>query len=87
MILIGDIDAVSRDFIVVKRGYINIHYYDIPISKVEGWDGHVLWLKINEDELKRNYQRGIIPDPSRYYVKDYPYYNATYYPEIVIIQL
>lgn len=39
---IGDIDAVSRDFIVVKRGYVNIHYYYIPISKVEGWDGHVL---------------------------------------------
>jgi len=32
----GDIDAVSRDFIVVKRGYVNVHYYYIPISKVEG---------------------------------------------------
>jgi hypothetical protein len=83
---IGDIDAVSRDFIVVKRGYVNIHYYYIPISKVEGWDGHVLWLKINEDEVKRNYQRDIVPDPSRYYVKDYPYYNAAFYPEVIIIQ-
>ena len=36
---IGDIDAVSRDFIVVKRGFVNIHYYYIPITKVEGWDG------------------------------------------------
>jgi hypothetical protein len=39
---IGDIDAVSRDFIVVKRGFVNVHYYYIPISKVEGWDGKVL---------------------------------------------
>jgi hypothetical protein len=23
---IGDIDAVSRDFIVVKRGFVNVHY-------------------------------------------------------------
>src|ERR687896_2074063 len=62
---IGDIDAVSRDFIVVKRGFVNVHYYYIPISKVEGWDGNVLWLKIREDEVKRNYERERIPDPSR----------------------
>jgi hypothetical protein len=36
---IGDIDAVSRDFIVVKRGFLKVHYYYIPISKVDGWDG------------------------------------------------
>jgi hypothetical protein len=24
---IGDIDALSRDFIVVKRGFVNVHYY------------------------------------------------------------
>ena len=45
---LGDIDAISRDFVVVKRGFVNIHYYYIPISKVEGWDGNVLWLKITE---------------------------------------
>lgn len=67
---IGDIDAVSRDFVVVKRGFMNIHYYYIPISKVEGWDGNVLWLKIIEDEAKRNYERNVVPDPSRYFVKD-----------------
>jgi hypothetical protein len=43
---IGDIDAVSRDFIVVKRGFLKVHYYYIPLSKVDGWDGFVLWLKI-----------------------------------------
>ena len=52
---IGDIDAVSRDFIVVKRGFVDVHYYYIPISKVEGWDGSVLWLKIPENEIKGNY--------------------------------
>jgi hypothetical protein len=39
---IGDVDAVSRDFIVVKRGIVNVHYYYVPIGKVEGWDGSVL---------------------------------------------
>src|SRR3712207_7088920 len=32
---IGDIDAVSRDFIVVKRGFVNIHYYYVPIRSEE----------------------------------------------------
>src|ERR671919_247948 len=81
---IGDIDAVSRDFIVVKRGFVSVHYYYIPISKVEGWDGHVLWLKITEDEVKRNYERETLPDPSRYFVKDYPGYTAVY-PEVTVI--
>jgi hypothetical protein len=81
---IGDIDAVSRDFLVVKRGFLKVHYYYIPISKVEGWDGFVLWLKVTEEEVKKNYERETIPDPSRYYVKDFPGYTAIY-PEVTII--
>ena len=27
------------------------------MDRVEGWDGHVLWLKITQDEAKRNYER------------------------------
>ena len=82
---IGDIDAISHDFVVVKRGYINEHYYYIPITKVEGWDGEVLWLKIKEDEVKSKYEREIVPDPYRYYVKsDYSDYSTTF-PELKTI--
>ena len=66
---IGDIEAVNRDFIVVKRGFVNVHRYYIPISRVEGWDGNVLWLSINEKTVEANYERDTIPDPSLYYVK------------------
>lgn len=82
---IGDIVAVSRVFAVVKRGFVNIHYYYIPISKVEGWDGNVLWIKVAESEVKGNYERDKIPDPFRYYVKDYPYYSTSYYPQLAMI--
>ena len=76
---IGDIDALSHDFVVVKRGYINEHYYYVPITKVEGWDGEVLWLKIKEDEVKSKYERQIVPDLSRYYIKgDYSDYSTTF---------
>jgi hypothetical protein len=73
---IGDVYAVSRNFVVVKRGFVNVHYYYIPIKKVEGWDGNVLWLKIAEKEVKEKYERDTIPDPNQYYVKYYPYYTG-----------
>src|ERR671933_449511 len=73
---IGDIDAVSRDFIVVKRGFVNVHYYYIPTGKVEGWDGNVVWLKVPEEYIKKNYERDTVADPLRYYMKDFPGYNA-----------
>lgn len=81
---IGDIDAVSRDFVVVKRGFVNIHYYYIPIDKVEGWDGNVVWLKVPEEYVKKNFERDMLPDPSRYFVKDFPSYEAVY-PEVQVI--
>ena len=66
---IGDIEAVNRDFIVVKRGFVNVHRYHIPISRVLGWYGNVLWLSISEETVKANYERDTPPDPSTYYVK------------------
>lgn len=33
---IGDTEAVSKDFVVVKRRFIHVHRYYIPISKIEG---------------------------------------------------
>ena len=81
---IGDIDALSRDFIVIKRGYLNEHYYYVPITKVEGWDVNVLWLSVTEDKVRTNYERKITPDPSRYYIKDYPIYSAQF-PELRLI--
>ncbi len=83
---IGDLYAVNRDFIVVKRGFVNIHYYYIPIIHVEGWDGHVIWLKINEEMINSKFQRNdLIPDPSRYYIKDHNKYDINNLSEVVTI--
>jgi hypothetical protein len=71
---IGDIFAVNKNFIVVVRGFLFTHYYYIPLIKVEGWDGNVLWLKVTEEHIKSNYERNTYPDSSRYIVKDdFPY--------------
>lgn len=81
---IGDVEAVNRDFVVVKRGFVNIHRYFIPADKIEGWDGNVLWLKITEEEVKRKYQNDDAKiEPSRYLTKDYAnYYRYGVYPAI-----
>ena len=49
---IGYIEAVSKD-IIVKRGFVNVRRYYIPIHKVEGWGDNVLWLKITEEQVKK----------------------------------
>ncbi len=81
---IGDIEAVNREFVVIKRGFVNVHRYFIPADKIEGWDGNVLWLKITEDEVKRKYQNDNARiEPSRYLTKDFDnYYRYGVYPPI-----
>jgi hypothetical protein len=88
---IGDIMAVNRDFVVVKRGFRKVHYYYIPVEQVEGWDRDVLWLKVTEDEVKRNYERNTPPNPSRYYTHarttiQSPPYDTVKLPELRILE-
>ncbi len=82
---IGDIEAVNREFVVVKRGFVNVHRYFVPAEKIDGWDGNVLWLKITEEEVKRKYQKddAAVPDPARYLTKNYEnFYRYAVYPPV-----
>lgn len=87
---IGDIEAVSKDFVVVRSGFRKIHRYYIPISLVEGWDRDVLWLKITEDEVKMQFERDVVPDHSRYFMENMGdnkmYYGSARLPELRILQ-
>ena len=69
---IGDVEAVSRNFIVVKKGLVNVHRYYIPLHRVEGWDGKAVWLKITEESVKTNYERDAVPDPYNYHYSSAP---------------
>jgi hypothetical protein len=79
---IGEIEAVSRDFVVVKRGLVNVRHYYIPVNKVEGWDSNVVWLKSTERQVKQSYERDVEPDPSAYHIKGNPLHRAFSYPEV-----
>ncbi len=74
---VGDIEAVSRNFVVVKKGIVNVHRYYIPLHRVEGWDGKVVWLKISEDVVKSNYERSVEPDPYNYHYSSAPTVEAS----------
>ena len=88
---IGDIAAVNRNFVVVKKGFKNVHYYYIPIDQVDGWDRDVLWLRVTADEVRQNYERATKPGPGRYYmharttIQSLPYDTAKL-PELRILQ-
>ena len=87
---IGDIEAINKDLIVVKQGLVNVHRYFIPIAKVEGWDGHVVWLRLTEEEVKKTYKKDHVPTPEDFYIQGHPYtdtekYTSAYFPEMPII--
>jgi hypothetical protein len=68
----GDIEAVTRNFIEMKKELVNVHRHYIPLHRVEGWDGKVVWLKISEEDVKTNYQTNPIPDPYNYHYSSAP---------------
>jgi hypothetical protein len=69
---IGEIEAVNKDTIVVKKGKRGGKYFYIPLDRVEGWDGHVVSLTITEDEAKQ-FEKKDKPDKSVYFTKDQGY--------------
>ena len=47
-----------------------MHYYYIPISKVEG--GIVMFCSWSGQDIKIKYEKkDVMPDPTRYYVKEF----------------
>ena len=72
---IGDIEATSKDTVVVKRGIVNVHYYYIPVSLIEGSDEQAVWLTITEQEIKDKYEKDSEPNPAKYFMKNQGYSN------------
>jgi hypothetical protein len=50
--LIGRVHTVDNDSVVVARNVVSTIFYHIPIHKVREWDGHALWLNIDDKESK-----------------------------------
>jgi hypothetical protein len=72
---LGEVEAVNKETIVIKKGKRGGKYYYIPISRMEGWDGHAVYLTITEDEAKQ-FEKKAKPDKSQYFTKDQGYGSA-----------
>jgi len=53
-VILGNIHAIDKHSITVKRDMISTVYYHIPIGKAVHWDGHALWLNIDDKESKKH---------------------------------
>ena len=53
-VIIGNIHSIDDNSVVVKGDIISTVYYHIPIEKVKEWDGHALWLTIDDRESKNH---------------------------------
>src|ERR687884_1995278 len=51
-VIIGNIHSIDDNSVVVKGNIVSTVYYHIPIQKVKEWDGHALWLTIDDKESK-----------------------------------
>jgi len=87
---VGNIEAVNKETLVIRRALLSglhQHYYYIPFTEVEGWDGNIVWLKVSREELEREYAKHSAPAPTEYYVKSRPdIHNPSSYPRVTVIQ-
>jgi uncharacterized protein (TIGR02271 family) len=48
---LGEVVEIGDNFIIVQKGLLNKKRYIIPISTAESFDGDILRVKVNENEL------------------------------------
>ena len=84
---LGLLEAISADFIVIRKVYlaIHFHYYYIPYDRVQGWDGGLIWLRISKAEVEKDYEKHKAPDPKQYYVKGGGVNQISTYPQVILI--
>ena len=64
---LGHVEAVSRNFLVVKKGLVKVRRFYVPLTQVQGWDGKTVWLKVTEEEAEAKYEKDRRPDPYVYH--------------------
>jgi hypothetical protein len=53
--LLGTLDSINKDNLVVKKDVIDSIYYHIPTDKIERYDDHGIWVKINQIQALKNH--------------------------------
>jgi stress response protein YsnF len=68
---LGEVAEVGDNFIIIQKGLLNKKRYIIPISTVENFDGDILRVKVNENDLLE------YEEPSDPQFKDYSTFKSS----------
>ena len=64
--LLGTLESISKDNIVVKKEVIDPIYYHIPTKEIERYDDHGIWIKLDHKQATRNYLNRKNKDKSKF---------------------
>ena len=73
---LGEIKEISENFLRLQKGTVAKKKFWIPKYTADAYDGKVLWLLLNEEELLDKYRYGAEPKGDQY-VKDLESFRAT----------
>jgi hypothetical protein len=63
---VGKVEAVNKNFIVLKKGIIKPKRYYVPHSVLKGSDGSELFLDLPLYEIRSLYSRNEVPNPANF---------------------
>ena len=73
---LGEIKEISENFLRLQKGTVAKKKFWIPKYTADAYDGKVLWLLLNEEELLDKYRYGAEPKGDQY-VKDLESFRGT----------
>jgi len=73
---VGEIKEISQNYLRLEKGTFDKEKYWIPKYLADAFDGEVLWLLINEDDLKARYLYGEQPQAEEH-TKDFETFKST----------
>jgi hypothetical protein len=73
---LGEIKEITDNFLRLQKGTVSKRNFWIPKYTADAYDGKVLWLLTNEEELLDKYRYGAEP-PGEQYVKDLESFKGT----------
>ena len=73
---VGEIKEISQNYLRLEKGTFGKEKYWIPKYLADAFDGEVLWLLINEDDLKARYLYREQPQAEEY-TKDFETLKST----------
>lgn len=74
---LGEIKKISEDYLLLQKGTVHKEEFWIPKYITDAFDGKILWLLLNEEEVRGKYQYGKEPPTSETYAREFENFKGT----------